>query len=283
MFKALSPGAIGVNAVTLADSVAAARAGGFAGVEFSAAVLADFIDSHGLPAAQAIFRSAKIRPAAFMLPTDWRGADDTFKRDLEALPRLAGAAVAIGCTRCATWIMPGSNDLQLTDNRHFHVDRFRPIARALSVHGICIGLEFIGPKTLRETFKHPFIYRMGDMLNMAREIGPNVGLLLDSYHVYTAGHTLDEVRQLKAREVVYVHINDAPAGLTPDQQFDTVRCLPGETGVIDITGFLRALKQIGYEGPVTPEPFKKELAELADDEARLKVVGEAMEKVFAGL
>jgi len=42
-------------------------------------------------------------------------------------------------------------------------------------------------------------------------------------------------------------------------QVDSVRALPGETGVIDIAGFLQALHAIGYSGPVTPEPFKKEL------------------------
>ena len=69
------------------------------------------------------------------------------------------------------------------------------------------------------------------------------------------------------------------------EQLDNVRDLPGATGVIDIAGFLRALQSIGYDGPVTPEPFKKELAALPSDEVRLKKVGAAMDDVFvkAGL
>jgi sugar phosphate isomerase/epimerase len=85
--------------------------------------------------------------------------------------------------------------------------------------------------------------------------------------------------------VVYVHVNDAPAGVPVDEQVDNVRALPGETGVIDIAGFLQALQAIGYDGPVVPEPFKQELNTLPSDEARLQTVGTAMATIFrrAGL
>jgi sugar phosphate isomerase/epimerase len=122
---------------------------------------------------------------------------------------------------------------------------------------------------------------MGEMLELGEKIGPNVGLLLDCWHWYTSGGTIEELRKLRPEQVVYVHVNDAPRGIAIDQQIDNVRDLPGATGVIDIRGFLRALKSIGYDGPVTPEPFKKELADLPSDEARLKRVGAAMDKIFA--
>jgi predicted xylose isomerase-like sugar epimerase len=66
-----------------------------------------------------------------------------------------------------------------------------------------------------------------------------------------------------------------------DAQVDNVRALPGETGVIDIAGFLQTLQKIGYDGPVTPEPFAKELAEFDSDGERLRVVGAAMDRIFA--
>jgi len=66
---------------------------------------------------------------------------------------------------------------------------------------------------------------------------------------------------------------------------DNVRDVPGATGVIDIKGFLKALDSIGYDGPVVPEPFKKDLTELKNDDERLKVVSDSMNKIFtdAGL
>src|SRR5205085_2780120 len=131
--------------------------------------------------------------------------------------------------------------------------------------------------------KYPFIHTMADMLAMARDIEPNVGILLDAWHWYTSHGTLQDLQKLRPEQVVYVHVNDAPRDVEVDQQIDNVRDLPGATGVIDIAGFLRTLKQIGYDGPVTPEPFKKELNNLPDDEARLKAVGAAMNTIFAKL
>jgi len=94
-------------------------------------------------------------------------------------PRLAKAAGAIGGGRTMTWIMPCSNDLNFDANRRFHIARFRPVAEILAEHGCALGLEFIGPKTLRGSQKYPFIHTMEAMVAMGAEIGPNVGLLLD--------------------------------------------------------------------------------------------------------
>jgi len=285
MFKGLSPGAIGVRVDTLADSLTAAKIGGFEGVEFDAYEIAGLIEKDGAETVRARFAEAGIRPAGSGLPVDWRGSQESWQAGLKELPRLAQAAGAIGGGRISTWIMPCSDDLTYEENYQFHVDRFAPIAKILADHGVSLGLEFIGPKTLWASQKHPFIHTMEDMLAMGREIGPNVGLLLDCWHWYTSHSTVEALEDLKPEQVVYVHVNDGPAGVPIDEQRDGVRGLPGETGVVNIAGFLQALKSIGYDGPVTPEPFKKELADLPSDEARLKTVGASMDKIWqqAGL
>jgi sugar phosphate isomerase/epimerase len=281
MYKTLSAGAIGVKVESLEAGLAAAKTGGFDGLEVAAAMLADAVDKIGADAVKKLFADARIRPAAFGLPVDWRTSEENWRRDLEKLPRLGKAAALVGIDRCATWVMPCSNERPMDENRKFHVERFKPIADILAQHRIRLGLEFIGPKTLRESQKYPFIHTMGEMLALGRDIAPNVGILLDCWHWYTSRGTLEGIRAIKPEQVVYVHVNDAPRGVEIDQQIDNVRDLPGATGVIDIVGFLRALKEIGYDGPVTPEPFKKELANLPSDEARLKTVGAAMDDIFA--
>jgi sugar phosphate isomerase/epimerase len=284
MYKGLSPGAIGVKAANLGDALEAAKIGGFGGVEINPGEIADLIDAHGKSAVITRFTEAGIKPAGFGLPTDWRGSEEAWQAGLNDLPRLAEVAAAIGATRTMTWIMPCSNDRQYGENRAFHVTRFTPIAKILADHGISLGLEFIGPKTLRETQKYPFIHTMEDMLAMGREIGPNVGLLLDAYHWYTSHGTLDQLNALTPAQVVYVHVNDAPIGVPVDEQMDGVRDLPGATGVIDIAGFLQSLRRIGYDGPVTPEPFVN-LSALPSDTERLQRVGAAMDDIWrkAGL
>ncbi len=281
MYSALSPGAIGVRAGSLSAAIAAAKAGGFGGVEFNPAEVADLIAANGAEHVRALFAEASVRPAGFGLPLDWRGDEAAWRKSLEQLPRLAEAAQAIDGARTMTWIMPCSNDRPFDENRRFHIERFTPAAEILAEHGCALGLEFIGPKTLRESRKYPFIHTMDAMLEMGGEIGPNVGLLLDCWHWHTSGGTVADLLRLTPKDVVYVHVNDAPRGVAMDDYVDNVRGLPGETGVIDIAGFLHSLQTIGYDGPVTPEPFKKELSELPSDEARLATVGDTMRKIFA--
>jgi len=280
MFKGLSPGAIGVRADTLTDALAAAKIGGFGGVEFNPSEVADLVDAHGTAAVRAQFDDAGIQPAGWSLPVDWRSDAENWQAGLETLPRLAKAAAAVGGTRVSTWVMPCSDTRPLEENTAFHIARFQPIARIFGDYGISLGLEFIGPKTLRDTQKYPFISTMEGMLALGREIGPNVGLLLDAYHWYTSHGTVADLNALTPAQVVYVHVNDAPAGVAVDAQLDGVRTLPGATGVIDIAGFLGALQKIGYNGPVTPEPFVN-LSGLPSDEARLRTVGAAMDDIWA--
>ena len=281
MYKALSPGAIGVRTANLEEAITAAKTGGFEGVEYSPHEVADRVGRQGAAGVLALFNKAGIHPAGFGLPTDWRGSTESWKQGLLELPRLAKAAQAVGGARTMTWIMPCSNERAFDANYRFHVERFKPIARILADNDCLLGLEFIGPKTLRDSQKYPFVHTMEAMLSMAHDIGPNVGLLLDCWHWYTSHGTVEELHRLKPHQIAYVHVNDAPAGVDTDQQVDSVRDLPGATGVIDTAGFLNALQAIGYKGPVTPEPFRKELAALPDDTARLQTVGAAMTRIFS--
>jgi sugar phosphate isomerase/epimerase len=279
MYKALSPGAIGVQATTLPEAIAAAQQGGFEGVEFNVREVADLVDQHGAEYVKGLFAEANLKPAGWSVGIDWR-SQTKWQQGLNELSRLAAAAAAIGCPRALSGVMPGSNDYSFDENYRMHVERFTPIASILADNGCWLGLEFISPKTLRASLRYPFLYTMGEVLDLGSKIGSNVGVLLDIWHWYTSYGTLEEIRALRPEQVVYVHVNDAPAGIHVDEQMDPVRDLPGATGVLDVVGFLHALRDIGYDGPVTPEPFKKELKDLPSDAERLKVVNAAMEKIF---
>lgn len=285
MIKGLSPGAIGVRVANLEEAIAAAQGGGFDAVEINPSEIAQRIAGQGAQSVRDVFAASGIQPAGFGLPLDWRGDAAKWQDSLRALPELASAAQQIGCTRTMTWILSGSNDLPYEENRRFHIERLKPAAEILADHGIDFGLEFLGPQTLYANLQYEFIHDMKSMLDMGAEMGSNVGLLLDCWHWYTSEATKEDILALKPEQVVYVHVNDAPAGVAMNEFVDNVRGLPGETGVIPIADFLQALQTIGYEGAITPEPFKKELGDLPNDADRLRVVGEAMSKIFhlAGL
>ena len=274
MIKALSPGAIGVKAPTIEAAAEAARVGGFAAVEISPKEAVE----RGVEAARAALGGIAV--AGFGVPFDWRGEHEAWQVGLSALPAQASAMAALGCRRCSTWVLPMSDSRDFDDNLAFHIGRLTPIAQVLAAEGINLGLEYVGPKTLWSKGKFPFVHTMAGMLDMGREIGSNVGLLLDAWHWYTSHETVADIEALRPEQVVYVHVNDAPASIPVDEQLDHTRALPGETGVIDLAGFFGALRKIGYEGPIVCEPFKKDLADLPDDAARLRKVGEAMDRVM---
>lgn len=280
MYATLNTGAIGVTADGPREAIAAARLGGFKGVELRAPQIADLIDEIGVEATRRLFEEAGVRPAVWGLGLDWRGDEATWRQGLEGLRRSARAMAAIGCVRAIQVIFPGDDEREFDANWQFHVARLAPAAAVLAEHGCSLGLEFIGPKTLRDTRRYPFVHTLDKALELGAAFGPNVGLLLDCWHWYTAHDTLDTLHALRSEQIVHVHINDAPLDIPIDEQIDNRRALPGETGVIDIVGFLRALQAIGYDGPVTAEPFKQELRDLPNDAERLALVRESISLVF---
>jgi sugar phosphate isomerase/epimerase len=280
MFKSLSPGAIGVGGTTEEIAALAARHG-FGGIDFDAAEAADRMAAGELDSLRAIYERHGLRPGAMGLPVQFRGDEEAFQRDLAGLSRQAEAAAAMGCDRCATWILPASDELGFEENFERHRRRLKACAEVLGEHGLRLGLEFVGPKTSRAGKKHEFLYDMKGMLSLTEAIGTgNVGLLLDCWHWYCTSGTAEEILALRQEQVVHVHVNDAPAGLAVDEQVDNRRAMPGETGVIDIVAFLGSLARIGYAGPVMAEPFSEALRELPAEEA-VRATSESLDRIFA--
>ena len=281
MFKNLNTGAIGIRDKSLAESIELAAATGFAGIDFNIREAAAVVDDHGLDYVRDLFARHGVLPGQWGLPVAWN--QDRWQEDLAELPRLAALGAALGCTRTATWCPSWSDTLDYSDNVQWHVARYRPIAEILKDHGCSLGIEFLGPRHLWASHPYRFISSMGEMLALANDIGTgNVGLLLDAYHLYTAGDEIDALDMLAPGDVIVVHINDAPAGIAREEQADLVRCLPLETGVIDLAGFMRKLAALGYAGPVTTEPFSARLNAIAaeDPVAAAREVSQAMDRLW---
>jgi len=280
MFANLNTGAIGVKA-TLPEMLDYAARHGFGGIDFSIAEAEALAQAHGVGYVRDLFAFHQVKPGSFGFPVDFRKDEASWRAGLAELPAQASLAVALGCRRTATWIVPADNDRSFLENFNFHVTRLQPAAAILADHGIAVGLEFIGPKTLRASRTHRFIYTLEGMLALGAAMGTgNVGLLLDIWHLYTSHGTMDQVRELLPSQVVVVHINDAPTDVPVDEQIDNVRKLPGETGVLDISGFLQALSAIGYDGPVTAEPFSQRVREMAPEQA-VAATAAAVQQVWA--
>ena len=284
MFGNLNPGALGFRA-SFFETVELALAGSFRGVDLNLFEMRKILETKSVGEIKSLIEGRGLKWGGWGLPVALGGDEGKFRKGLKTLPSLADTARELGCLRVFTWIVPSSNELPFEENFALLVERLGPVAEILDDHQCFLGLEFVGPKTSRINSKYEFIHDMDGILRLRDAIeAKNVGILLDCWHWYTSHGTLDQIGRLKGRDVVYVHVNDAPRGIPIDEQIDNVRRLPGETGVIDIVGFLKALKEIGYDGPVTPEPFEKKLREMPIREA-VKKAGKALERVWrsAGL
>lgn len=281
VYTCLSPGAIGVR-LPFEEAARLAAAHGFQGIQIDAG----YVQKEGPGRVREFLESVGLKPGSFGLPLNLRESNEAaYQEALGQLEAKAKAAREAGCTRCSTWIPSWDESRPFAEAFAFYRDRLKPAARILADQGIVFGLEFLGPKTLRAGKPFEFIHTIEGMLELCDAIGTgNVGLLLDAWHWYTSGAGEKELEGLTAANVVDVHINDAPAGLSIDEQVDNVRCLPGETGVIPITPFLQSLAKMGYQGPVTPEPFSARLHQLPPEEA-IRETAEAVKKVWraAGL
>ena len=279
MFKNLNPGMIGIHA-SLAEALDMAAQYGFDGVDINLPDVAEMARETSAGEVRDLFERAGRRPGNWGLPIEWHGAGEKWTEELTRLRRYAGLARDIGALRTTAVVMPWSDERTFDENYAFHVERLKPVAEILGEHDCRFGLEFIGPETLRRGRKHAFVYTMDGMLALCRDVGPNVGLLLDLWHWYTSHGTWDDLARLGNGDVVNVHVNDAPAGVPVDEQIDNKRCLPGETGVLDIARFLTALDAMGYDGPVTAEPFSAWVNALAPRDA-LRETSEAMHRAWA--
>jgi len=268
---------IGVSA-SLEDCCKWGKSAGFEGI----ALNLDQIQAMGAEGVNSILAEHGMKPSVFGLPVEFRQDDQTFEAGLARFPEQADLASQTGLTRCSTWVLPGQKGLSESEYFDLMKHRLGECARVLHNFGVRFGLEFIGPKTLRDQLEieGTGLSTAERMMELCEAIEvPGVGLLLDSWHWHTSHGNEKTLEWMTNEIIVDVHANDAPKGVPIDELPDTKRELPGATGVIDLETFFGRLKKIGYDGPVHVEPFNRELSEM-EDKAAIEKTGEALRKYF---
>lgn len=270
----LDPGAIGVQVDQLTLIKLAAQYGFEALTPYPS-----FLAEQSQQAVAALQKNQLVWGVAG-LPVEFRKDEAKFRADLAELPRSAKALEKANGTRMSTWIMPTHAELNYLKNFWQHVDRLQQVAQVLDDHGIRLGLEYVGPKTLRDRDKYAFVSTLEETRALIADLkSSNVGLVLDSFHWYTAEETIDDILTLTNQDVVACDLNDAHRGRGPREQIDGERELPLATGIIPTKDFLQALIKINYDGPVRAEPFNQTLNEL-DDEAAVAATAASLQQAF---
>jgi sugar phosphate isomerase/epimerase len=278
MKACLTPGSIGVRA-NQREAVDLAERYGFDAVEPFGGYLASLSNEQQAELVDDV-KARNLTWGAAGLPVEFRRDAAAFREGMKELPKIAEALSRAGADRVGTWLMPSHPELTYMRNFRQHAERLREVASVLKEQGQRLGLEYVGTYTLKNRSKYPFVHTLAETQDLIAEIGTgNVGVVLDSWHWWQADDTVEDILSLKAEQVISVDLNDAPAGVEKHEQQDGRRELPGATGVIDVAAFLKALVDIGYDGPVRAEPFNQALNAMEND-AACEAVSQAMRRSF---
>jgi sugar phosphate isomerase/epimerase len=264
MYASWNARAVGLE-LRAGETVEVAAQAGFGAVDL---LLRDLVESGVDPrAVRGRMDELGLRGGAWPLPVHWRGNPEQFAEDLRDLPRYARAAAKLDLQRTGTWVLPETDstffpgtegDDLLRQTVRLHVERLGKIAEILADHGSRLGLEIMGPASARRGPGAVFVHqyrRLAEHLGELRAEHPNVGVLVDAFHLFAAGEGEEAGFVWGVDSVVWVHVADSA---NPDRLrvLDEERALPGETGLADCRGLLKRLAEEGYDGPVTVEPLK---------------------------
>lgn len=276
----LNPGMIGVKA-NLAQTLDYAIKYGYEAISPFTNEVMESYSSEQLIAHDEKMKKHGISYCSANIPVEFRRDKDTFQEGFKHLKKFCQTMEKQGATRINTWIISSHSELTYMQNMKEHGERLGECAKVMKDHGIKLGLEYLGMRTMLNQNRYPFISSMQECRDLIAATGQdNVGFVLDSFHWYCANESLTDLRSVKPDEIVVVDVNDARKGLTRETQVDGKRELPLATGVIPLKDFMQGLVDIGYNGTIRTEPFNQELNQM-DDEKALKLNVETLQKVIS--
>lgn len=256
MYTNLNPRTMGLTKYSYDELLAAASRNGFQGIELPAGAFGTMEKARE---AGAQLSDLGMRCGLIMTPCDmYKVPNEAFDESLGLLARWAPRARAAGCRRAYNHIWSGHDERAYAENFEWHARRIRKVFEIFDGEGILYGLEFMGPKTVRDSFANPFVHSLGGIMALADYIDRKIGFVFDTIHWYCSGMRMDDLylAARNASRIVNVHLNDADPRHTAETQIDGERGMPMRNGIIDAVAALKELLRGGYDGPVMVEPMR---------------------------
>ena len=277
MFISLPPWAVARNVGWPEQARLAARVG-YGGIDWAFAAAR----KEGVEATRALLAELKIRATIVNLPMQGPlDVDDAaFKAQLPKLDEDAAFCAAIGCRNFMLVLRATTGGPSKEERWKIVRDRLAGVAEVLAKHDVRLGLEFLGPMVFRTRGASPvpFVWTLPETVKLATESGANVGATLDAWHWHHSGGTVADIVATPAARIIHIHVSDAKQ-MPPEEVQDNMRWLPGE-GIIDLNGFFKALKQIGYQGGVAPETIGPRIPDNMPPDESARIALEATTAVM---
>lgn len=247
-----------------------ARAAGFTGIELQSPKLYRYLDAgYPVETLPEMLEGLRVTGLGAVLDIERQGtAREDYLAEVRRMCRVAtvvGAPIVQLCTGPVDWNVVRdfrSGRLAADDSRYratlgldetdavrVTAANVREAADIAAEHGLDLYLEPLAWARLN---------RCRQALLLIEEVGrDNVGIALDTWHFWTTGDTLDEVRSLPKELIKAVHISDGldldRATEVPDQNHHRNVVIGG--GSIPLQQWVDAIKSTGYDGWWVSEMF----------------------------
>jgi 2-keto-myo-inositol isomerase len=236
---------------SLAEDVEAAGAAGFEYLEIWAAKLRRFLDSGTTRELKSLFAERQVKPYSInsIEHITFRTEEQQLAL-LDECEELCRIAAEIDCPYLVVvpGLLPAGCSLDGVIEESVRV--LTQLSLIAAHYGVALAFEFLG-----QTDCSVQTLALADRI-VIEVAQPNVGLVLDSFHFYAGGSTIESIDALDARRLFIFHINDAED--RPREQLeDSHRLLPG-LGILPLERIIRALEGIGYDRVASVEIFRPE-------------------------
>lgn len=164
---------------------------------------------------------------------------------LDECKRRMAQAVEVGARHVIAGPPPGKAD------HDRGAKNYRELLEIGVAMGVAPAMEFLGFVDDINTIE--------DALEIVTKAGHPAGtIVLDPFHIFRGGGSLESIAKLRGEQVAIMHFNDAPTAPAREQQHDKDRVYPGD-GHLDLARELALLRKIGYDRWLSLELFREDL------------------------
>ena len=246
---------------------------GFTGVEIWMNTLQEYIDRGGsLPDLKKRIADLGLTVENAIGFAQWIVDDDTTRKNaIEQLKKEMDQLAQIGCRRTAA-PPAGATDHPGLDMKKA-AERYRAILELGDKTGVVPHLELWGFSAN--------LNKLSDVIYVAIESGhPKAKVLLDNYHLYKGGSSIDSLHLMDNSAVDIFHMNDytdIPRATIKDED----RILPGD-GISPLPRILKTLKDPSRKLVLSVEIFNKKYYAMEADKVA-KMAFEKLKQVTQGI
>lgn len=166
---------------------------------------------------------------------------DRAERKFDLMEQLGTELILV----CANIAESASNDLDL------RAEQMALLAERAARRKFRIAFEALAWGSAVKTYR-----QVWDIVQRANQ--PNLGVALDSFHTLVLKDDWRPLKDIPGHRIFYMQLADAPwVNLDPLTHSRHYRCFPGQ-GEMDVTAFVGAVLDSGYNGPMSLEIFSDE-------------------------